>query len=60
MSLEDHNLATMLEDVKTQRVAIVDANYIDYYLPTTIYMNKDLVRRMKKRYKRKNYREWFE
>eukprot|EP00971_Amphidinium_carterae_P006414 126603-Amphidinium_carterae.1 len=32
MSLEDHNLATMLEDVKTQKVAIVDANYIDYYL----------------------------
>eukprot|EP00971_Amphidinium_carterae_P085386 1689081-Amphidinium_carterae.1 len=32
MSLEDHNLATMLEDVKTQKLAIVDANYIDYYL----------------------------
>eukprot|EP00971_Amphidinium_carterae_P251977 5002995-Amphidinium_carterae.1 len=32
MSLEDHNMATMLEDVKTQKVAIVDANNIDYYL----------------------------
>eukprot|EP00971_Amphidinium_carterae_P302105 6001799-Amphidinium_carterae.2 len=32
MSSEDHNLVTMLEDVKTQKVAIVDANYIDYYL----------------------------
>eukprot|EP00971_Amphidinium_carterae_P006413 126602-Amphidinium_carterae.1 len=32
MSLEDHNLATMLEEVKTQKVAIVDTNYIDYYL----------------------------
>eukprot|EP00971_Amphidinium_carterae_P285772 5674138-Amphidinium_carterae.1 len=32
MSLEDHNLATMLEDVKTQKWAIVDTNYIDYCL----------------------------
>eukprot|EP00971_Amphidinium_carterae_P060529 1197934-Amphidinium_carterae.1 len=32
MSLEDHNLSNMLEDVKTQKVAIVDANYIDYHL----------------------------
>eukprot|EP00971_Amphidinium_carterae_P043225 850556-Amphidinium_carterae.1 len=31
MSLEDHNLATMFEVVKTLKVAIVDANYIDYY-----------------------------
>eukprot|EP00971_Amphidinium_carterae_P170869 3386404-Amphidinium_carterae.1 len=30
MSLEDHNLANMLEDVKTEKVAITDANYIDY------------------------------
>eukprot|EP00971_Amphidinium_carterae_P151058 2995534-Amphidinium_carterae.1 len=32
MSLEDHNLATMLEDVKTEKVAITDSNYIDYCL----------------------------
>eukprot|EP00971_Amphidinium_carterae_P195280 3875002-Amphidinium_carterae.3 len=35
MSLEDHNLATMLDNVKTQKVSIVDTNYIDY-------INKDL------------------
>eukprot|EP00971_Amphidinium_carterae_P206967 4106428-Amphidinium_carterae.1 len=32
MSLEDHNLATILEDTKTQRNSIVDAHYVDYYL----------------------------
>eukprot|EP00971_Amphidinium_carterae_P184319 3659225-Amphidinium_carterae.1 len=32
MSLEDHNLASILEDTKTQKQAIVDAHYIDYYL----------------------------
>eukprot|EP00971_Amphidinium_carterae_P226021 4482949-Amphidinium_carterae.1 len=32
MSLEDHNLASILEDVKTQKYSIVDSNYIDYYL----------------------------
>eukprot|EP00971_Amphidinium_carterae_P262190 5200790-Amphidinium_carterae.2 len=31
MSLEDHNLATM-EDVKTEKVAITDLSYIDFYL----------------------------
>eukprot|EP00971_Amphidinium_carterae_P206966 4106427-Amphidinium_carterae.1 len=31
MSLEDHNLATILEDTKTQKKSIVDAHYIDYY-----------------------------
>eukprot|EP00971_Amphidinium_carterae_P160200 3175721-Amphidinium_carterae.1 len=93
MSLEDHNLATMLEDVKTQKVAIVDANYIDYYLhqqerhhavsastPSTCRerieglththaqrraaleqrKNKDLVREMRTRYERNNYRNYFE
>eukprot|EP00971_Amphidinium_carterae_P002925 57299-Amphidinium_carterae.3 len=32
MSLEDHNLANILEDTKTQKQSIVDAHYIDYYL----------------------------
>eukprot|EP00971_Amphidinium_carterae_P216571 4299131-Amphidinium_carterae.1 len=32
MSLEDHNLASILEDTKTQKQSIVDAHYIDYYL----------------------------
>eukprot|EP00971_Amphidinium_carterae_P071216 1408449-Amphidinium_carterae.1 len=32
MSSEDHNLATILEDTKTQKKSIVDAHYIDYYL----------------------------
>eukprot|EP00971_Amphidinium_carterae_P002619 52189-Amphidinium_carterae.1 len=32
MSLEDHNLATILEDTKTQKKSIVDAHYVDYYL----------------------------
>eukprot|EP00971_Amphidinium_carterae_P085385 1689080-Amphidinium_carterae.1 len=32
MSLEDHNLATMLEDVKTEKITIKDANYIDFCL----------------------------
>eukprot|EP00971_Amphidinium_carterae_P075279 1487934-Amphidinium_carterae.1 len=32
MSLEDHNLASILEDTKTQKQAIVDALYIDYHL----------------------------
>eukprot|EP00971_Amphidinium_carterae_P052243 1028503-Amphidinium_carterae.1 len=29
MSLEDHNMATILEDIKTQKKPIVDVNYID-------------------------------
>eukprot|EP00971_Amphidinium_carterae_P298158 5924417-Amphidinium_carterae.1 len=32
MSLEDHNLASILDDSKTQKQSIVDAHYIDYYL----------------------------
>eukprot|EP00971_Amphidinium_carterae_P010753 212458-Amphidinium_carterae.1 len=32
MSLEDHNLANTLEDVTTEKVAITDANYVDYCL----------------------------
>eukprot|EP00971_Amphidinium_carterae_P300673 5974238-Amphidinium_carterae.1 len=32
MSLEDHNMANILEDIKTQKSTIVDANYIDYCL----------------------------
>eukprot|EP00971_Amphidinium_carterae_P119235 2361862-Amphidinium_carterae.1 len=32
MSLEDHNLATVMEDVKTQTVPIHDAGYIDHEL----------------------------
>eukprot|EP00971_Amphidinium_carterae_P254107 5044617-Amphidinium_carterae.2 len=32
MSLEDHNLDTILEDTKTQKKSIVDAHYIDYYV----------------------------
>eukprot|EP00971_Amphidinium_carterae_P349790 6491226-Amphidinium_carterae.1 len=32
MSLKDHNLASILEDTKTQKQTIVDAHYIDYYL----------------------------
>eukprot|EP00971_Amphidinium_carterae_P186906 3710031-Amphidinium_carterae.1 len=32
MSLEDHNLATILEDIKTEKVAINDMNYVDFRL----------------------------
>eukprot|EP00971_Amphidinium_carterae_P070068 1386496-Amphidinium_carterae.2 len=32
MSFEDHNLANILEDTKTQKLTIVDVHYIDYYL----------------------------
>eukprot|EP00971_Amphidinium_carterae_P172530 3420061-Amphidinium_carterae.2 len=32
MSLEDHNLATLMENVKTQTVPISDAGYIDHEL----------------------------
>eukprot|EP00971_Amphidinium_carterae_P126446 2504999-Amphidinium_carterae.1 len=32
MSLEDHNLANILEDIKTEKVAIIDANYVDFRL----------------------------
>eukprot|EP00971_Amphidinium_carterae_P232711 4618280-Amphidinium_carterae.1 len=32
MSLEDHNLATIMEDIKTEKVAISDAKYIDFRL----------------------------
>eukprot|EP00971_Amphidinium_carterae_P029807 586605-Amphidinium_carterae.1 len=32
MSLEDNNVANILEDIKTQKNPIVDANYIDYCL----------------------------
>eukprot|EP00971_Amphidinium_carterae_P104503 2069482-Amphidinium_carterae.1 len=32
MSLEDHNLATIMEDVKTEKVAINDASCIDFRL----------------------------
>eukprot|EP00971_Amphidinium_carterae_P175626 3480877-Amphidinium_carterae.1 len=32
MSLEDHNLASILEDTKTQKKSIVDAHHVDYYL----------------------------
>eukprot|EP00971_Amphidinium_carterae_P215191 4271119-Amphidinium_carterae.1 len=32
MSLEDHNLATIMEDMKTLKTAIVDVHYIDYVL----------------------------
>eukprot|EP00971_Amphidinium_carterae_P318614 6333139-Amphidinium_carterae.1 len=32
MSLEDHNMASILKDIKTQKHPIVDVNYIDYCL----------------------------
>eukprot|EP00971_Amphidinium_carterae_P060127 1189879-Amphidinium_carterae.1 len=32
MSLEDHNLATIMEDTKTLKTAIVGEHYIDYAL----------------------------
>eukprot|EP00971_Amphidinium_carterae_P209434 4154472-Amphidinium_carterae.1 len=46
MSLEDHNMATILEDIKTQKHPIVDV--------TTVYMNKDLFRKMRTRSERKS------
>eukprot|EP00971_Amphidinium_carterae_P348620 6490595-Amphidinium_carterae.4 len=30
MSLEDHNLSNIMEDLKTEKIAINDANYIDF------------------------------
>eukprot|EP00971_Amphidinium_carterae_P229520 4553724-Amphidinium_carterae.1 len=41
MSLEDHNLATMLEDIKTEKVAITDVNYIDVCLHAQGLGSKD-------------------
>eukprot|EP00971_Amphidinium_carterae_P065376 1295352-Amphidinium_carterae.1 len=55
MSLEDHNLANILEDTKTQKLTIVDAHYIDY---STIYMNKDLVRKTWMRSRRKSWTDY--
>eukprot|EP00971_Amphidinium_carterae_P323374 6426480-Amphidinium_carterae.1 len=32
MSLDDHNLTTLMDKVKTEKVPINDANYIDHQL----------------------------
>eukprot|EP00971_Amphidinium_carterae_P178936 3548965-Amphidinium_carterae.1 len=32
MALEDHNLANIMEDIKTEKVAINDVNYVDFRL----------------------------
>eukprot|EP00971_Amphidinium_carterae_P156229 3097443-Amphidinium_carterae.2 len=42
MSLEDHKLASILEDTKTQKQSIVDAHYIDYYLHEQALGQKDV------------------
>eukprot|EP00971_Amphidinium_carterae_P163714 3245945-Amphidinium_carterae.1 len=42
MSLEDHNLATILEDIKTEMVAITDSNNVDFRLHEQGLGSKDV------------------
>eukprot|EP00971_Amphidinium_carterae_P163715 3245946-Amphidinium_carterae.1 len=45
----------MLEDIKTEKVAITDAHYIDF-----VYMYKDLDQRMQKNYEIETYSDYFD
>eukprot|EP00971_Amphidinium_carterae_P062919 1245023-Amphidinium_carterae.1 len=58
MPLEEPSLANIMEDLKTEKIAINNANYIDFRLQCN--MNKVWDRKMQRREKMRNYNDFYD